>query len=63
MNCEFLKIFDRGLISRPKTNFKFQDKEKKTVSKKTSCLHFMDPFVDEKRILRVEGRIKRASLS
>ena len=39
------------------------DKEKKTVLRKTSSLHKLDPFLDRDGIMRVGGQIRKADLS
>ena len=39
------------------------DKEKKTVLRKTSSLHKLDPFQDRDSITRVGGQIRKADLS
>ena len=39
------------------------DKEKKTVLRKTSSLHKLDPFLDRDSIMRVGGQIRKADLS
>ena len=38
-------------------------KKKKTVSRKTSSLHKLDPFLDRDSITRVGGQIRKADLS
>ena len=39
------------------------DREKKTVLRKTSSLHKLDPFLDRDSIMRVGGQIRKADLS
>ena len=39
------------------------DREKKTVLRKTSSLHKLDPFLDRDSIMRVGGQIWKADLS
>ena len=39
------------------------EKEKKAVLKKTSTLRTLDPFLDSDGVIRVGGRIRKATLS
>ena len=53
----------RGLQGKPNYGTRESDKEKKGVLRRTSSLYTLDPFVDEQGVLRVGGRIRRASFS
>lgn len=53
----------QDIQSNPKYGSRESDKVKKATLKKTSSLHTLDPFVDEMSIIRVGGRIRRASPS
>jgi len=53
----------QDIQSKPTYGSRESDKERKTALKKASPLHTLDPYLDEKGILRVGGRIRRASMS
>ncbi|XP_031551078.1 uncharacterized protein LOC116288432 [Actinia tenebrosa] len=53
----------RDIQNSPKYSSRETDKERKAALKETSSLHTLDPFVDEKGIIKVGGRIRKANLS
>ena len=53
----------RNIQGKPNYRTCESDKERKAALRKASSLHTLDLFVDEQKILRVVGRIRKASLS